>query len=461
MKPTRRRFLAGAGALAVAGCGSKDPSDPTDTGDPRVPAPDRAPEPDEWVPAEPVDEVAFAWGVQVGDATADGALVHAWTTEPTVELVVVRADGDGWTEVSREAGTATAEGHVAFELTGLTADTAHRVVLISADGARRSPVARLRTALGPDGWRKLVLGATSCLGGGNPDWDNVARVAEQDPDLFLLLGDTVYADGAVSRDEYRAFYRNTFAKPSMRTLFGRSSIVATWDDHEVSNNWVLGEGNALQDGVTEPQVADATAVFREALPQREGPGGTGIWRKVSWGPVLDVFVLDSRGERGPGRIVSDEQLAWVLAELRASDAVFKLVLCSVHLADHYALLGPLNDVDRWQGYPDQRDPLAAACAEVPGTLVITGDMHYSGLQRLDPEGGPAHDVWEVAAGPGGSELFLLNEVGELKGGMPEQYDVVLDTWSSCRLVLDPGTVTATVQFVGDDGEVLAERILTL
>lgn len=459
MRTSRRRFLVGASAIAVAGCGK----DPATDGPPPAPepAPDRDPEPAEWAPPGALDEAAFAWGIQVGDATADGALVHAFTTEPEVVLVVVAAEGDGWVEVHRETLAADAAGHVATELGGLAADTAHRLVLTSADGARRSDPTRLRTALGPDGWRKLVLGATSCLGGSNPDLDNVARVAEQDPDLFLLLGDTVYADGSVTPEDYRGFYLDQFSKPSMRTLFARTSIVATWDDHEVSNNWVLGEGNALQDGVTEPQLADATAVFREALPQRRGPGGSGVWRKVSWGRVLDLFVLDSRGERDLDRIVSEEQLAWVLDGLRASEATFKLVLCSVHLTDHLALFGPLNEIDRWQGYPEQREPLVAACAEVPGTLVITGDMHYSGLQRLDPEGGPGHDVWEVAAGPGGSSLFLVNAIGEILGGMPEQYDVALDTWSSCRLVLDPGLRTVTVQFVGDAGEVLAERLLQL
>jgi phosphodiesterase/alkaline phosphatase D-like protein len=453
MKPDRRQFLAGAGALAATACdpAAAPPTDPQ-------PAPDRAPEPAPWVPSESLDPAAFPGGVQVGDAGVDAAIVSVRTDEPLLELVVMAADGDGWVEVVRESDLAAADGGLQREIGGLEADTAYTVVFLVGD--RRSATARFRTAFTDPGLRKVVFAATSCLGSGNPTWENLSRIAAFDPDFTLLLGDTVYADGAVTQADYRAEWAAAYANPNLQALFARSGVIATWDDHEVANNWRIGDGDALHAGVTADQVDIALAAFREAMPMREGPGGSGLWRSIAWGPV-EVFVLDSRGERGDGRIVSEEQLAWIGEALRASGAVFKLVLASVHVTDHAELMSTGAADDRWQGYPAQRDALVAAIAEVPGTFVITGDMHYGGIQRIDPEGGPAADKWEIAAGPAGSSLFPFDAVAQIGGGVPAQYDVVLESWSSCVFVADPGLGTLTVQFIGDDGAILAERVLAV
>jgi len=459
MNQDRRSFLVSAGALAAVAACDEPVKGPPPPHPEAIPAPDRAVEPEPFAPAEAMDEVAFAWGVQVGDATAGGALVALRTTAVTVDLVLLRASGEGWEEVDRQTGLPVVEGNVAVELSGLDADTAYTVHFV--DGDRSSPTARFRTALAADGFRKVVFAATSCLGSINPGWASIARVAEADPDFALLLGDTVYADGSLTIEDYRAHWELALANPSLRALFARTSVISTWDDHEVANNWRFTEADSFHDNVTPEQVATATLAFREALPMRVGPGGSGLWRKLSWG-VVDLFVLDCRGERSVGKIVSDDQLDWITSELAASPAQFKIVLASVHVTDHYDLLSSVAADDRWQGYPAQRDAFVAAIAAVPGVFVVTGDMHYGAAQRIDPEGGAGAEQWEIAAGPAGSTLFDVEAVAGIGGGtLPAQYEVLIDTWSSCLFVADPGLGTLTVQFVGDDGAVLAEKIWTV
>lgn len=462
MSTSRRRFIAGASALAVAstlpGCGGASGEAPGGPGP--QPAPDRADEPPPWEPAGTLDPEAFAWGVQSGDVTGDSALISVRTLEPTVDLTVVVASGDDWIEHEVQTGLQPVEEVLQLELTGLQPDTAYRLVLHSADGSRRGDVGRIRTAP-TSGSRRLVFGATSCLGSDNPGWGSLERLAEQQLDFVLLLGDTVYADGSVSIGDYRAHWRQALSNPALRALLASTSMIATWDDHEVANNWTLGEGDALQDVVTPEQLDDAVAAFREALPQRRGSAGSGLWRALSWGPDLDVFLLDCRGERGEEQIVSEAQLTWITEALRASTATFKVVASSVHLADHDALLGPAQAQDRWQGYPGQRERLIEACAEVPGVVVLTGDMHYGALQRLDPEGGVGDQLWEIAAGPAGSGLFLIEALGALLGQLPPQYAITIEDWSSCLCVLDPGLGTLTVSFIADDGAVLASDELQL
>jgi phosphodiesterase/alkaline phosphatase D-like protein len=457
--PSRRGVLAGLGALPVVGaCGKDGP--PGGGDEPPQPAPDRPAEPLEWEPSGDLDESAFPASVAAGDATPDGVIVSVHTTEPQVTLIVVGAIDQGWEEIESRVGLVPADGVVQVELTGLQADRSHRYVFTTIDGARRSRVGRFRTALADDGYRKVVFGATSCLGSSNPEFPNLGFVAEHELDFFVLLGDTVYADGSVTREDYRGVWSGVLAKETVRSTFAATSVVATWDDHEVANNWVLGEGSALRDGVTEQQLADAGAVFRECVPQRVGPDGP-WYRALRWGTVLELIVLDCRGERTETTILSEAQLAWATDRIRTSPARFKIVLVSVHATDHTALLSTVQAEDRWQGYPDQRDALIAAAEESPGTLFVTGDMHYGAIQKLGAAGAPGDGLWEVAAGPSGSQLMSVSGLTYLLGGVPEQYVDLVETWNWARFEVDPGLGEIRVQLIGDDGAVLVDRVLSL
>ncbi|HHO49817.1 MAG TPA: hypothetical protein ENK18_02850 [Deltaproteobacteria bacterium] len=447
MRSSRRRFITGITALSagLTACRGVSPA-PSNT----TLGLDRAPEPPPWEPDGMLDLEAFAWGVQVGDVTSDSALLSVQTTEPTIDLAIVRQRDETWVEVGARTGLEVTDGFVQVTLDQLDPDTAYQFVARTPDGARRSHTGRLRTALGPDRIRRIVFGATSCLGDEAPDFENLAWAAKLDLDFFLLLGDTVYAH-ATTLEEYRADWRQVLATDSVRDLCASTSLIATWDDHEVANNWILGET------VGPDQLLAATTAFREAIPQRQGPSG-GLWRSIRWGDVIEVVVLDSRGERiPPDQIVSEEQLDWAIETLQQSTATFKLLLCSVHLADHTELWGAVEADDRWQGFPEQRSRLVEALEGVEGVVVLTGDMHYGSVHHLAPPGQPGAGIWEIAVGPSGSTLNLLAELALAR----EQYPMMLAEHSCCVFTADPLSRTLVVDFIGDDGSVLASQILTV
>lgn len=454
---SRRGFTRGLGAIATTGlfaaCRDKDPAETGDTGAPPPdPAPDRGPEPEPWDPGLTEDELAFPWGVVVGDPMAFSAEVGGRTAETEALTVVLAvADGDGWAEVARVEGVEVLDTAFQTQLTGLEADTAYSLYALCADGARRSAVARFRTA--PDAatpLRKIVLGATSCFGGNWP-FPCMSSAADARLDLFLLLGDTVYADGASTLDEYRAFYELNLSSPTMRALFGSVGVVATWDDHEVDNNWSWDE-------VSVEKFDAARAAYWEALPQGRGEGGTGIWRLIPWGPSLDLIVLDSRGERRDGNYLSLEQMAWLKATLSASTARFKLILNSTPITDMTNWYGDAFVTDRWQGYA-QREEILSYLQEnaIEGVLWVSGDHHLGMVNRVDPPGAAGASQWEVLTGPTGSRINVLGELLELD----EQFQMVVLAWNWTRFELDPNLGTATVTFIGDDGGSLAEMTLQL
>lgn len=443
---------ASLGALSLVGCEGKAGTPPVgdDTGP--APTPTRSAEPAPWDAPGTLDAETFAWGIQTGDATPSSVLVSVRTLEELVTVVLVEADGETWVEVDRVEELVPDDGVVQLAFEGLAADTAYSVVATSADGQRRSVVGRVRTALAEDGWRVVTFGAVSCIAGNHP-WPSLSHAAAERFDFFCLLGDTIYVDYDPDAWAYETKWDTALSTQGLVEVTASTSLVATWDDHEVANNYSL-----QADGIEE-KFAQGLTSFRRAIPQGQGPGGTGIWRKLAWGAVLDVFVLDCRGERRDGNYISPEQMTWLKEGLSASTARFKIVLNSVPITDLSVIFGSAQETDRWSGYPAQREEILSHIAGngIAGVLWLTGDVHYGQLGRVDPAGGTAADQWEVLCGPGGSQLNVL---ADLFIGA-EQLPLVFAQWNTTFFTCDPGTGEVTVRWVGDDGAVIAERVLAL
>ena len=83
---------------------------------------------------------------------------------------------------------------------------------------------------------------------------------EDQPDVFIHLGDTIYADqplpgrearrrrigetcyrgeveGAQTLDDFRGCHRYNLLDEHMRRFNAEVSQIALWDDHEVRDNW--------------------------------------------------------------------------------------------------------------------------------------------------------------------------------------------------------------------------------
>ena len=453
MKPTRRSLLTGISALAVTpGCAGKLEKGGVDTGSPTPPepAPEREAEPAEvWSPAGEADWDAFPSGVQVGDVRSDSALVSVWMTAEAGEIEIAAADDEDWVSTGERIAVVREGASAQIEVLGLDPDTAYCIVA-HADG-KRSGVTRFRTALASDGFRQITIGATSCLHSNRP-WRSMSEVAAVQPDVFMLLGDTVYADGAIELEDYRWHWRRALTVQGLIDISSQTSLIATWDDHEVTNDFA---------GLNIPpdRVEAALTAFREAIPQRKGPVG-GIWRKLSWGRAADIFVLDGRGERdGDAQYISREQMDWLKTGLLESEARFKLIMNSVPVTDYAPIFAQALIRDRWQGYPAQRSEILdhIVANDVEGVLWITGDFHMCTASRIDPLEGVAADLWEVMVGPGGSFLNIAAKLVEPN----DQFPVIFAEYCSTLIHLDPGTGTVRVEWVADDGSVWDEITLAL
>ncbi|MEC7948170.1 MAG: alkaline phosphatase D family protein [Myxococcota bacterium] len=378
--------------------------------------------------------------------------MSVWTSAASLSMVVMEADGDrGWLEVLRREGLSPVDGVLQAPLSGLRSDEAYCVAFRDEDTGHWSRVARFRTALAGDGWRVVTFGATSCLGGNEP-WRTLTQAAGAQLDFFAFLVDTVYADGSVELDDYRLSWSAARTTPGFVDVTASTAMVATWDDHEVGNNWTA-------DGLAPGQFDAALRAFREVMPQGRGAEGSTLWRQLRFGSVLDVFVLDGRGERSGTDYLSRAQMDWVKAGLAGSSARFKVILNSVPITDLSAIFGQGAQDDRWEGFPEQRAELLGFIVEagIEGVLWVSGDVHYAQVGRVDPPGGAGADQFEVFAGPGGS---FANVGAELFQGDP-QYAWMSSVWNYARFTCDPGTGRVLVEHIDDDGSMLNSVTLQL
>jgi alkaline phosphatase D len=207
-----------------------------------------------------------------------------------------------------------------------------------------------------------------------------------------------------------------------------------WDDHEVHNNWYPGQVLA-DDRYTERNAdvlaARARHAFFEWLPIAPRPHDeTGrIYRRISHGPLLDVFMLDMRtfkDPNGPNRyadptvgLLGAAQREWLKRELAASQATWKVIANDLPLG----LVVPdgavnFEGVAQGDGGPPLGRELEFAEVlrfahqrSVTGIVLLTADVHYTAAHQYDPARAAVGDFtpfWEFVSGPLNAGAFGPN-----------------------------------------------------
>jgi alkaline phosphatase D len=327
------------------------------------------------------------------------------------------------------------------------------------NGVSEPVIGRFRTAPSTERGVRFVWSAdTAGQGFGiNPDdggMKTYATMALHDPDFFIHSGDTIYADGPIRPEvktatgvwknivsegvdkvaetlaEFRGRFKYNLLDENLRAFNAQVPTFCQWDDHEVMDNWSWGKDLMQDDRYTEKSIEliseRAARALHEMMPMRHLPGDPlRVYRKIAYGPLLDVFFLDLRRYRGANgasleptltpasRILGTHQFNWLCRELAASKATWKVIACDMPIGlivwdDWKTKSGVEAIANGDQGKPLGRElELAELLAfikrsKIGNVVWLTGDVHYTAAHLYSPDKAQFQDFepfWEFVSGP--------------------------------------------------------------
>src|SRR5688572_9982608 len=229
-------------------------------------------------------------------------------------------------------------------------------------------------------------------------------------DLFILLGDNIYADTTnmtVMQRKYDALKESRF----FRELRRKAPVLAIWDDHD------FGANDA---GAEYPMKAQSQKLFLDFMdepadsPRRQREG---VYDAQVFGPPgrrVQVILLDTRYFRsalstGVNNVVpsggkyipnadpsatmlGEAQWAWLEQQLRVP-ADLRIIATGIQFISEF------SGGEAWANLPHEKERLLDLLArtEANGVIFICGDRHWAELSRLDRPGRyPLYDLTSSA-----------------------------------------------------------------
>ncbi|MEH2532345.1 alkaline phosphatase D [Bradyrhizobium sp. AZCC 1588] len=399
------------------------------------------------------DRPLITSGIQSGDVSANSAVVWARADRAARMQVECSASEDFKTIIGTASADALPDADFTSKvlLDGLTPgqDIFYRVRFESEPGiAGEAQVGHFRTA--PTTRSSVSFawsGDTTGQGWGIDESRGGMRtyrtMLDNRPDFFIHCGDHIYADCPVERElklpdggvwrnlvteeksvvaqtlaQFRGNYKYNWLDPNFRAFHAAVPLFAQWDDHEVTNDWApvsTADASGYAEDGSSHLVARARRAFHEFMPMRATPaqGDGRIYRKIAYGPLLDVFMIDMRSYRdstfnrhddhSDTCILGAAQLAWLKRELVASGATWKVIAADMPIG-----LISEDAIALGDGPPERREHEIADLlsfmkrASIRNIVWLTADMHYTAAHHYDPNRAIYQDFepfWEFVSGP--------------------------------------------------------------
>jgi alkaline phosphatase D len=282
----------------------------------------------------------------------------------------------------------------------------------------------------------------------NPDIGGMrlySVMAKHNPDLFIHLGDNIYADGPITEEfrlsdgriwrnitteaktkvaetieEFRASWRYNLLDTNVLRFNREIPVISCWDDHEVLNNW--DPAMQLDDSrYSEKNIARLAAHGRQAyLEWTPTALDAGMrdrsYRSFNYGPGLDIFRLDLRSYRQTNEIrdgkaaliLGTDQTGWFKNALRASTATWKMIACDMPIGLIIPDGADFDGVANGDGPVRGREHEFAEILQyikrqqIKNVVFFTADVHYAAAHHYSPDRAVFQDFesfYEFVSGP--------------------------------------------------------------
>lgn len=264
---------------------------------------------------------------------------------------------------------------------------------------------------------QLVFAFVSCQHFEEGYYTAYRRIAEEELDFVLHLGDAIYEYGpgtnaknvrlhkgaeTLTIDDYRTRHAQYLYDRDYKLARSIFPWIVTWDDHDVENNYagLTPEKNQPP----EPFIlrrASAYQAFYEHMPLRRSSMPRAedmqMYRKVTYGDLAEFLILDTRQYRDdqanqdgnkppsfestdPSRtILGHEQKKWLYDGLRRSKSTWNVLAQQVFFSqvDHQDGDVKVLPMDGWDGYSAERNEVVEFLQKqhISNPIVLTGDVH--------------------------------------------------------------------------------------
>ena len=419
-------------------------------------------------------------GIQIGDVTSNNAVIWSRSDRPA-RMIVEYATNPSFIDVARVRGPyalSDSDYTARLDLTGLPSDEEIYVRVLFQDLTNERMLSEpvegsfITAPLHKRDIRFLWSGDTAGQGWGiNPEFGGM-RIYEsmrrEKPNFFIHCGDNIYADGPIPEfataengqiwhnivtpevskvaetlDEFRGRYKYNMLDENVRRFNAQVPQIWQWDDHEVVNNWSDSKDLTNDTRYTEKNVplliGRGARAFLEYSPMRYHniEESERVYRKIPYGKMLDVMVVDMRSYRGANSANNQteqgpetaffgaQQLAWLKNELRRSKAVWKVIAADMPIG-----LIVRDGQDKFEnmangdGQPLGRELEMAELLRyiksqrIKNVVWLTADVHYCAAHYYNPDNAKFQDFlpfWEFVAGPLNAGSFGPNELDNTFG----------------------------------------------
>ncbi len=351
----------------------------------------------------------FYHGVASGDPLSDRVIIWTRVTPDSSSSIPVKwqvAPDTAFSTITQSGTLTTSDAEdftVKVDVTGLQPGTWY-YYRFETDG-RFSVTGRTYTAPVGD-VDSLRFGVVSCSRYASGFFNAYGRMAQRnDLHAVIHLGDYIYENGdssvrahfpdyeILNLDDYRLRHAQYKMDEDLRCLHQMYPMIPVWDDHESANNsWKDGaENHSASEGSWTDRKASAIQAYYEWMPIRQVDPNLQerIYRTISYGDLVDFFMLDTRligrdeqealtGDLGDTSryLLGPDQLGWLADEMKNSNARWKVLGQQVMMAPLEIFGFPFN-TDQWDGYQAERQRVydSILTNNIENVVVLTGDIH--------------------------------------------------------------------------------------
>jgi len=223
-----------------------------------------------------------------------------------------------------------------------------------------------------------------------------SQVAANNPNLWVWLGDIIYAD-TTNMKALAQHYRGLKIQSDYKKMRAKTQIIGVYDDHDYGLNDACKDYPKKKD--SKKCLMDFMDIpLNSPLRKREG-----AYQSYTFGKGIQsvkVIVVDTRYFRDAlepdmtkqkrylpntsGTVLGETQWKWLEKEMSSSRANLTILCSSVQvIADE-------QPYEKWGNFPNERKRLLNLIARTKpkNLLILSGDRHMSEVSKMNLEGLP-------------------------------------------------------------------------